>query len=332
MAIEPNTDEYVRHKVDSEAPSGDRALTARVRGTLDAVAGIAVAMPSQPLAGEGPILTLVPDESIADAAAIKSAAFAFIDAGMTVEYRSNELVVGANGDAVVIRGGRDVGTPLLESLAEEIYWANFYAHTEYTSGSTFFDQMVALDGVPGRVIDLGCGDGRDSYAFAAAGFSVLGIDRSHVAVAHAGKKAEQLDHTEVARFVACDVSDVERLRTTLKSEIDLAGDRPELFYARFFLHSIPESVQEGLLCEIAALARADDWFAAEFRTDQDASAVKVHQKHYRRFQNGAEFGRRLSADFGFDPIHVEEGTGLSPYRGEDPHLYRIIANRRQSAR
>jgi len=54
---------------------------------------------------------------------------------------------------------------------------------------------------------------------------------------------------------------------------------------------------------------------------------KVHGNHFRRFQNAAEFGRRLSSEYGFSILHEEEGTGLSPYRGEDPVLYRVVAAR-----
>jgi hypothetical protein len=33
----------------------------------------------------------------------------------------------------------------------------------------------------------------------------------------------------------------------------------------------------------------------------------------------------LRAEYGFEVLHEEEGTGLSPYGTEDPVLYRVIA-------
>jgi hypothetical protein len=74
-------------------------------------------------------------------------------------------------------------------------------------------------------------------------------------------------------------------------------------------------------------AAPGDLLAAEFRTQRDAEKSKVHRKHYRRFQDGELFGKRLATDFGFTVLHEEEGTGLSPYRGEDPVLYRVVARR-----
>ena len=99
-----------------------------------------------------------------------------------------------------------------------------------------------------------------------------------------------------------------------------------MFYMRFFLHAISEDVQERLLAAIDAHARPGDYFAAEFRTDKDETTSHVHTKHYRRFQNAAEFSARL-AGLRFDILHEEEGTGLSPYKGEDPVLYRVVARR-----
>jgi hypothetical protein len=32
-------------------------------------------------------------------------------------------------------------------------------------------------------------------------------------------------------------------------------------------------------------------------------------------------------DHGFQIVSLVEGTGLSPYRGEDPHLVRVIAHK-----
>lgn len=217
---------------------------------------------------------------------------------------------------------------LPQELHDQIYWANFYAHTHFDSGSTFFDFVAARDDAPATVIDIGCGDGRDAFAFGASGRSVTGLDRSHVAVAYANRHAEELGFADRVRFRAVDVSETEPLAQTLREALDTSPAEPVLFYLRFFLHSIPEDVQEGLLGVIDELARPGDMFAAEFRTEQDEQRSHVHRKHYRRFQNGPAFGVALNERFGFELLHEQEGTGLSPYRDEDPVLYRVIGRRR----
>lgn len=211
-------------------------------------------------------------------------------------------------------------------VVEEIYWADFYARTIYTTGSTFQQLVQSRDDVPDTVVDLGCGDGRDSYAFAGDGRGkVTGLDRSHIGVRQATKKAEQMGYGGTLSFSACDVGDAPKLRATLLAA--RSGDEPMAFYLRFFLHSIPEDVQKVLMGVIADCSRPGDYFAAEFRTDRDEAAVKVHGNHYRRFQNGPAFGRSLRETYGFTPLLEQEGNGFSPYRGEDPQLYRVIARR-----
>jgi hypothetical protein len=212
-----------------------------------------------------------------------------------------------------------------EELRTKVYWANFYAHTSYTTGSTFFEWMAARPDTPGTVIDIGCGDGRDSYAFGATGRTVLGLDQSRVGIEHAQSRALEHGLTNVT-FQVCDVADVDDLGQALQNVVDHASG-PTLFYLRFFLHAIHEDVQKALLNAIDTHARPDDMFAAEFRTDKDEHTSKVHTKHYRRFQEAATFVADLSAR-GWEIVHEEEGSGLSPYKGEDPVLSRVVGRRR----
>jgi SAM-dependent methyltransferase len=214
---------------------------------------------------------------------------------------------------------------LAPAVIEEIYWADFYANTTYTSGSTFFELVNGRADTPSTVIDIGCGDGRDSFAFAQAGRRVTGVDRSHIGIRLAAKKADELGLSGSLRFAACDVGDAERLRAVLTE--GRSADEPVVFYARFFLHSIPEDVQRTLLGVIDECARPGDYLACEFRTDADEANSKVHGDHYRRFQNGKAFGRDLVDTYGFALLLEQEGNGFSPYKGEDPQLYRVIARR-----
>ena len=211
------------------------------------------------------------------------------------------------------------------AIRTKVYWANFYSRTSYRDGSTFFEFVNARDDTPATIIDIGCGDGRDGCAFGAAGRTVLGLDQSPVGVEHATAHAAQLGVSDRVRFEVCDVADADDLGRAL----DLAArtsDEPLMFYLRFFLHAISAEVQERLMSAIDKHARPGDGFAAEFRTDKDEEKSHVHTRHYRRFQSAEEFGARLAA-MGFGILYEQEGTGLSPYQGEDPVLYRVVARR-----
>ena len=207
----------------------------------------------------------------------------------------------------------------------KVYWANFYAHHSYTSGSPFFEFIEGREDTRGTVVDVGCGDGRDALAFGAAGRRVLGLDQSPVGIAHATARAVEAHLEERVSFRECDVSDTAGLGAALDLSVDLAAD-PVLYYLRFFLHAIDEDTQKLLMDAIGAHARPGDCFAAEFRTDRDEATAKVHDGHYRRYQNAELFLDDVRAR-GWDVTHLEEGTGLSPYGEEDPVLCRVIAHR-----
>ena len=211
------------------------------------------------------------------------------------------------------------------SMQTKVYWADFYSRTSYSEGSTFFEFVNAREDTPDTVIDIGCGDGRDGCAFGAAGRTVLGLDQSPVGIEHANAHAAQLGVAERVRFDVCDVADVDDLGRAL-DRAEGGDSGPVMFYMRFFLHAISAEVQGRLLNAIDAHARPGDCFAAEFRTDKDEATSHVHTKHYRRFQNAEEFSATLTG-LGFSILHEEEGTGLSPYKGEDPVLYRVVARR-----
>lgn len=216
----------------------------------------------------------------------------------------------------------------LPEYREEVYWANFYARHELADGSSFFDAVSARDDVPSTVLDIGCGDGRDSFAFARRGSRVHGIDRSQVGIRHASQSATAAGLGDLLSFGAVDVADASHVRETIASLRSASGDGPVLFYARFFLHSIPEDVQETVLQALADSAIEGDMLAVEFRTEADAETKKVYGGHYRRYQDGAAFGRDLRERFGFADVRLEiESAGLAPYKDEDPIVYRVLALR-----
>ena len=215
---------------------------------------------------------------------------------------------------------------LTDEQRTRVHWASYYARAEPAAGSSFFELVNARDDMPATVIDIGCGDGRDSCAFGRAGRTVLGIDQSPVGICRAVEHAAHQGVADRVTFRECDVADLVQLGRLVDEVVD-ANRGPVMFYLRFFLHAVPEDVQERLLTTIRTHSRPGDLFAAEFRTDQDAKRAKAHGKHYRRFQNAAEFRRSLTERFGFEVLHEVEGTGLSPYGDEDPVLYRVVARR-----
>ena len=209
----------------------------------------------------------------------------------------------------------------------KVYWADFYARKDPAPGSSFFELLAERPDTPQRVVDIGCGDGRDSCAFGETGRTVLGLDQSAQGIEHAVANAEARGLSDRVRFQVCDVTDGAALEQAL-AEARGVDDAPVLHYLRFFLHAIGEGAQDALLQALQSASRPGDLLAAEFRTDKDEANAKVHGNHYRRYQNAMELVRALETRHGYDVVDMVESAGLSPYGSEDPVLCRVLARPR----
>jgi len=203
------------------------------------------------------------------------------------------------------------------------YWEAYYARRP-DAGRRLPSQFAVfvageLDGRH-RVIDLGCGDGRDALFFAEYGHDVVGVDASASAIDGCRGRARALGLD--ASFVVASIDDP-GLAEQVRSE---AG--PQLVYARFFLHAISAAEETSLLELAAAIVRAGDLLAVEYRTIRDASGVKVTDDHFRRFIMPATFEAR-ALDHGFDVEYSVEGFGFAKYRADDAYVARTIFRRQR---
>jgi SAM-dependent methyltransferase len=172
-----------------------------------------------------------------------------------------------------------------------------------------------------RIIELGCGDGRDALFFAAYGHDVVGVDASPVAVELCRRLAATFG--QEASFIEASIEEPE-LAARVK------GDRgPRVVYARFFLHAITEAEEETLLDLAAAATEPGDLLAVEYRTVRDSSGAKVTERHYRRFVLPATFEARALGR-GFDVVYAVEGFGFAKYRQDDAYVARTMLRRHAS--
>ena len=207
-----------------------------------------------------------------------------------------------------------------------LHWADFYSRHHDAQGSRFAEFVVQREDLPHDVLELGCGDGRDACALAAAGRRVLGVDASAEGVQQARMRAQERGVGRNLRFSVCDVRDHSAVRQHVE---DLRGDvtRPITVYMRFFLHAIPQEVQDGLLRTLDECLLPGDALAVEFRTTADRTTTKVHGKHFRRFLDAEAMRAELERSHGFTVSYFVESRGLSPFGDEDPVLCRIVAHR-----
>lgn len=209
------------------------------------------------------------------------------------------------------------------------YWDDFYKNQKVNPESSFCNKV--RNKLQGNfiVVDIGCGLGRDSFSFATEGYDVFGIDGSTEAITANKQRAEENRPNGDVHFSKVDLSD----RKSLKELLLLVTEKAELenkkiiLYLRFLLHAIDEETEKVLLDTLAKNTPTGTYFAAEFRTAEDAVKSKVYDDHYRRFVETDTFIVEL-INRGFSINEFYKGTGLSIYKDEDPFLARVMAEKR----
>ena len=212
-------------------------------------------------------------------------------------------------------------------VRQEVRWFRAHTRTVHDQPSPFCLALLERTDLPGVVVDLGCGDGRDAVAMAAAGRSVVGVDRSTAGVGRAAARATELGVADRAEFAVVDLGVPASVVEVLERARERAAGGPLLLHARFLLHAVAQEVQDALLEVLRGHTRPGDVLAAELRTNADRGRHKAFPGVWRRLQDGPALGRRLVED-GFVLIEEREGTGLAAYGVEDPVVYRVLARRR----
>jgi len=175
-------------------------------------------------------------------------------------------------------------------------WITFYDQKRAPLEPSTFAKFILAQGIDAQsCIDLGCGNGRDSYALAQR-YKTRGVDPATL--------PERTDWAIFAR--APWQAMAEEIKQT------------DIVYSRFFLHAIPQNEVEEIL------KLAPKYFIAEARAVGDVP--RVYPEHERHYVSDTWLLHTLM-ELGFEVIFYQKGRGLAPYKNEDPLLVRVIAKR-----
>ena len=218
-------------------------------------------------------------------------------------------------------------------MSEKDYWNHVYAKQEYergalpTVGSTFAKSIVQKLPPSAVIVDLGCGNGRDSLFLAEQmGVKrVVGVDLAEVSVTCLKNSA----HEEKVEFFVQDFScmPVDRFK-------DLAMN---VVYSRFTLHSVHKNAASATLKWSFEALPAGGLLFIEVRSIQDplygvGEAVPGEpdawiSSHFRRFVRIEQLATEL-VDIGFTLEYVLQSDNLSVYKDDNPVLIRIHARKK----
>lgn len=197
-------------------------------------------------------------------------------------------------------------------ITDSQYWDEVYSANKLDHQPSSFAQYVEEKYLKSdmSLLELGCGNGRDSLFFVEKGKLVRALDLS-------SKTIENLSSLNIqnAEFVNQDFSNLTRF-----TDLDYV-------YSRFTMHSIDEETEEKVFSQLSQVLKVGGLFLMEARSTNDEKLEKTFGvDHFRRYLGFQATVEKLES-LNFRVLEKQESQGLSPYKKEDPFLIRIVAQR-----
>jgi 2-polyprenyl-3-methyl-5-hydroxy-6-metoxy-1,4-benzoquinol methylase len=199
------------------------------------------------------------------------------------------------------------------------YWDEYYKKDVAPSFPSPFAEYVANKlSKKQNILEIGCGNGRDSKFFSSKGHHVTGLDRSGEAI----ELCKRLYSNEPIEFLFGAVTDIVK---TNKKKYDL-------IYSRFVIHTMSMNEELEMLKTSYHVLNKNGQFFLECRSINDplstTGEILSHTErikgHYRRFIILEELKQRL-IQVGFEIIEAIESNGLASLGEEDPVIIRVKA-------
>lgn len=199
-----------------------------------------------------------------------------------------------------------------------IFWNKYYSeHKAPFEPSNFAKFIFKFIDKEKTIIDIGCGNGRDSIYFANKKLETLGVDYSDVAIDNLKKYS-----SDKAEFRVLNLENINK---------DLDNLFVEICYCRFILHSLNEKVESKLFKWIKN--NSISLLCIETRIEEDIYN-ESKQDHFRRPISEMVLKNKIE-DIGFEIIYDKKSNKFSKYKKQygvkdlknDPLLLRIIAKR-----
>ena len=208
------------------------------------------------------------------------------------------------------------------SVKNKNYWNNYYKLKENNINPSNFALFVSKKFVKkdSYILDVGSGDGRDSFYLRKKAKYVLGVDLSSTVIKKNKLKSKRLGYKNI-KFKNLSSSHLHKVQ----------NKNITLIYARFFIHAINELSENIFLKYLAKNFTTKTLIALEFRTIKDVLMKKGKKiskyerltDHYRRFIDPKKFEKKLQ-NLKFKILYKKLGINLSKSPNDNPHLCRIV--------
>lgn len=208
------------------------------------------------------------------------------------------------------------------------YWENIYSKQLEEDKPSLFASFIANTlGINGkRLVELGCGNGRDAIFFANVGAKhVEAIDQCENIITLLTHRFQQIKNISFR----CD-------DFTCMKDVELES-KFEIVYSRFTMHSISKEQEKrviqwayrntlsgGAFC-IEVRGQKNEIFGVGVPVEGENDAFILND-HYRRFIHFDSLCKELTT-LGFILSFAKEEKGFAPYNGQDETYIRVIASK-----
>lgn len=202
----------------------------------------------------------------------------------------------------------------------QAHWEQFYSGGTAPMEPSSFARFTAEQVQPaGRLLEVGCGNGRDAVFLSGVGFDVMALDIAGEAI----QACISSHGSHAIEFVASTIGGLNQ------READF-----QVVYSRFSLHAMTPEEEDEFLAESAARLRSGGRLFIECRSINDPLARKGEvisrterlHGHYRRFVVPNELHAKLGA-IGFRPDSMQEARGVAKLGDDDPVVVRVAATK-----
>ena len=205
-------------------------------------------------------------------------------------------------------------------VSSKVYWEEYYkSHMKPTGNSSFAEYISNYLSSNGSFIELGCGNGRDSFYFHEKyDFDITAVDQCSEEMEFLNKNYGN----NKLNFIEDDFTRLENYK------------KYNYIYSRFTLHSIDEEAENRTLQWIRNSLVKDGLFFLEARSIKDelfgeGSRIGKNEyitDHYRRFLDIKVIENKIR-ELGLSIVYSIESQGLAIYKNEDPFIIRIVAKK-----
>lgn len=210
---------------------------------------------------------------------------------------------------------------------DEEYWNKYYENKNSKSDILKEPSLFACDMLDKYMktnkdlVELGCGNGRDSIFFARNGLNVIAIDESQVII----KELQDVIALDNCTFICDDFVNAEVI---YQIQYDYC-------YSRFTLHAINEQQETQILLKSYDMLKQGGYLFIEARSIRDGKYglgkmveknAFIYDGHYRRYIEPDELLLKLRG-IGYTIVEQQESDKFAPMAGEHAVCVRVVAQK-----